>query len=56
VARQLCDRLAVMQRGEIVELEATDSILTSSRHDYTRQLLAAAPRLAARRGAGGADG
>jgi len=56
VARQLCDRLAVMQRGEIVELEATDSILTSPRHDYTRQLLAAAPRLAARRGAGAADG
>jgi ABC-type glutathione transport system ATPase component len=53
VARQLCDRLAVMQRGEIVELGATDSILRSPGHDYTRQLLAAAPRLAVPRGAGG---
>jgi ABC-type glutathione transport system ATPase component len=53
VARQLCDRLAVMQRGEIVELDATDSILKSPRHEYTKQLLAVAPRLAVPGGAGG---
>ena len=45
VARQLCDRLAVMRRGELVELGTTDSVLRTPQHEYTRELLAAVPRL-----------
>ena len=48
VARQLCDRLAVMRRGEIVEIGAADSVLRSPEHEYTKELLAAVPRLMVR--------
>ncbi|QTF09025.1 ABC transporter ATP-binding protein [Brenneria izadpanahii] len=41
--RQLCDRVVVLYRGNIVESGATEQILNAPRHDYTRQLLAAAP-------------
>lgn len=47
VARQLCDRLAVMRQSEIVEVGDTDSVLGAPEHDYTRALLAAVPRLEA---------
>src|SRR2546421_5315690 len=43
VARQLCDRLAVMRSAEIGETGPTDKVLRSPQHDYTRRLLAAAP-------------
>jgi peptide/nickel transport system ATP-binding protein len=43
VAAQVCDRIAVMQRGEIVELRETRELLANPRHDYTRLLLAAIP-------------
>jgi peptide/nickel transport system ATP-binding protein len=38
------DRVVVMYRGRIVEQGATDAILLSPRHDYTRKLLEALPR------------
>jgi ABC-type oligopeptide transport system ATPase subunit len=41
VVRHLCDRVAVMQRGAIVELAATEQLYTDPRHPFTRQLLAA---------------
>jgi peptide/nickel transport system ATP-binding protein len=43
VAAQICDRIAVMQRGMIVELKPTASLFGSPEHPYTRQLLAAVP-------------
>jgi ABC-type oligopeptide transport system ATPase subunit len=39
VARYLCDRIAVMQRGKIVELGATEQIFSTPAHPYTRMLL-----------------
>ncbi|MBB3267271.1 ABC-type glutathione transport system ATPase component/ABC-type dipeptide/oligopeptide/nickel transport system permease subunit [Azospirillum sp. OGB3] len=45
VIARLCDRVAVMHRGEIVEEGDTRSVLTRPRHDYTRRLLAAVPVL-----------
>jgi peptide/nickel transport system ATP-binding protein len=43
VAAQVCDRLAVMRRGEVVETGPTAEIFANPRHPYTRELLDAAP-------------
>ena len=41
----LSDRVAVMRDGRIVELEATEKVLTEPKEDYTRKLLASSFRL-----------
>jgi peptide/nickel transport system ATP-binding protein len=41
----MCDHLAVMQRGELVEYGATQQVLNDPQHAYTRQLIKAVPRL-----------
>jgi peptide/nickel transport system ATP-binding protein len=43
VAAQVCDRIAVMERGRIVETGATAEVYAHPRHEYTRALLASAP-------------
>jgi len=43
VAARLCDRIAVMQRGRIVELADTATLFADPQHEYTRQLFAALP-------------
>lgn len=45
VAARMCDRIAVMQHGQIVETGTGAQVLSSPRHDYTKQLLAAIPTL-----------
>jgi peptide/nickel transport system ATP-binding protein len=45
VIAELCDRLAVMRAGEIVEAGATADVLAAPAHEYTRELLAAVPKL-----------
>ncbi|MDA0567924.1 ABC transporter ATP-binding protein, partial [Streptomonospora sp. S1-112] len=45
VVRQVSDRVAVMRKGKIVEINDSDTVYESPQHDYTRELLAAAPVL-----------
>ncbi len=45
VVERMCDRVAIMYLGRIVELAATPEIFAHPAHPYTRALLAAAPRL-----------
>jgi peptide/nickel transport system ATP-binding protein len=45
VVRQVSDRVAVMRKGEIVEMGDSDSVYESPQSEYTRQLLTAAPLL-----------
>ncbi len=45
VVRHLCDRVAVMYLGRIIEVAPTEQLFSSPRHPYTRGLLAAIPRL-----------
>ena len=45
IIRGLCDRVAVMFRGEIVEAGATEAVLKNPQHPYTQALIACVPRL-----------
>lgn len=45
VIAQICDRVAVMRNGEIVESGETRSVLRDPQHDYTRRLIASVPKL-----------
>jgi peptide/nickel transport system ATP-binding protein len=42
VARFLCDRIAVMNQGKIVELGDTEAVFNNPQHPYTKKLLASA--------------
>ncbi|WP_142859165.1 ABC transporter ATP-binding protein [Salinigranum halophilum] len=44
VVRHLCDRVAVMYLGNVVELGPTDEIFESPAHPYTQALLESVPR------------
>ena len=43
LVRQICDRVAVIYRGRIVELSDAERVFSQPRHDYTRALLSAIP-------------
>jgi len=45
VVRQVCDRVAVMYLGRIVEEGPADAVLSAPLHPYAQALLAAVPRL-----------
>ncbi|MGY6633703.1 MAG: ABC transporter ATP-binding protein [Alkalilacustris sp.] len=43
VAAQLCDRVAVMEKGRVVETGPTGALFADPQHPYTRTLLASIP-------------
>ncbi|MGH8926220.1 MAG: ABC transporter ATP-binding protein [Acidimicrobiia bacterium] len=45
VLAQICDRVAVMYAGELVETAPTAELFANPRHPYTKGLIAAVPRL-----------
>jgi oligopeptide transport system ATP-binding protein len=45
VVRHLCDRIAVMYLGRIIEVAPTETLFSRPRHPYTAGLLAAIPRM-----------
>ncbi|MBQ0342194.1 ABC transporter ATP-binding protein, partial [Providencia rettgeri] len=50
VINQICDRVAVMQQGEIVETGDTQTVLRQPQHPYTQRLIASVPKLGEGRG------
>jgi peptide/nickel transport system ATP-binding protein len=45
VIRQMCDRVAVMQAGKIVEMADAGALFAAPQHDYTRNLIQLIPRV-----------
>ncbi|ANP36235.1 peptide ABC transporter ATP-binding protein [Phaeobacter gallaeciensis] len=52
VVRHLCDDVAVMYLGQIVEQASREELFDTPKHPYTQALLAAAPSLARRKSKG----
>jgi peptide/nickel transport system ATP-binding protein len=44
VIRQMCDRIAVMQHGKLVECQETDALFEHADQEYTRHLINLMPR------------
>jgi oligopeptide/dipeptide ABC transporter ATP-binding protein len=49
VVRMMCDRVAVMYLGRIVEISPTEDLFGAPQHPYTQSLLAAIPDIGGRR-------
>ena len=47
VVRHMCDRIAVMYGGKLVEVAGTDDLFDRPRHPYTKTLLEAVPKIPA---------
>ena len=45
VVRTICDRVCVMHQGVFVECGTTEQVLENPQHPYTKELLAAVPRV-----------
>ena len=55
VIRQVCDRVAVMYLGEIVEIGPVEAVFTDPQHPYTRALLGSIPTPDPRERGGGVE-
>lgn len=45
VVRQLCDRIAVMQSGRIIEIQDSDSLFRNPQHQFTRDFISLIPSI-----------
>jgi ABC-type oligopeptide transport system ATPase subunit len=43
VVKVLCDRIAVLSKGKLVELANSEELFTNPKQEYTRELLSAIP-------------
>ncbi|HEX2153612.1 MAG TPA: ABC transporter ATP-binding protein [Acidimicrobiia bacterium] len=50
LVKEICDRVAVMYAGRIVETGATSEVFSNPTHPYTRGLMAAVPSASTKRG------
>jgi peptide/nickel transport system ATP-binding protein len=41
----ICDRIAILHEGQIVETGTTEQVLLTPRHEYTQRLMAAMPKM-----------
>jgi ABC-type dipeptide/oligopeptide/nickel transport system ATPase component len=41
----ICDRIAILHEGQVVELATARQVLTNPQHEYTQRLMAALPRM-----------
>jgi ABC-type glutathione transport system ATPase component len=41
----ICDRIAILHQGQIVETGSTEQVLLQPRHEYTQRLMAAMPKM-----------
>jgi len=41
----ICDRIAILHEGQIVETGTAEQVLTNPRHQYTQRLMAAMPKM-----------
>lgn len=41
----ICDRIAILHKGQIVETGTTEQVLLTPRHEYTQRLMAAMPKM-----------
>jgi ABC-type dipeptide/oligopeptide/nickel transport system ATPase component len=41
----ICDRIAILHKGQIAELGTTEQVLTNPQHEYTQRLMAALPHI-----------
>jgi ABC-type dipeptide/oligopeptide/nickel transport system ATPase component len=41
----ICDRIAILHEGQIVEAGTTDQVLLAPRHEYTQRLMSAMPKM-----------
>src|SRR5271154_1240238 len=41
----ICDRIAILHEGQIVETGTTEQVLTRPQHSYTQRLMAAMPKM-----------
>ncbi len=48
VVAEIADRVAVLKRGELVELGAAGDVLNAPKHDYTKMLIASVPSMTPR--------
>ena len=41
----MCDRVAVMRKGQISEINSTDNIFKKPEHSYTKELISLIPKI-----------